>query len=89
MFRDELANVRAELEPWRDQLIEHKGKLEVACTESRLLNEKVRSEILLSCLIVVRFITRSNAVSISFKVSLPFRNILLAWHPFSLLHLSK
>ncbi|KAI8546741.1 hypothetical protein RHMOL_Rhmol07G0143200 [Rhododendron molle] len=43
IFRDELANVCAELEPWRDQLIEHKGKLEVACTESKLLNEKHRA----------------------------------------------
>lgn len=34
--------VRAELEPWEKQLIDHKGKLEVAYTESKLLNEKVR-----------------------------------------------
>ncbi|KAI8030748.1 Structural maintenance of chromosomes protein 4 [Camellia lanceoleosa] len=40
MFRGELAKVRAELEPWDKQLIEHKGKLEVACTESKLLNDK-------------------------------------------------
>ncbi|XP_027358682.1 structural maintenance of chromosomes protein 4 isoform X2 [Abrus precatorius] len=39
-YRSELAKVRAELEPWEKDLIEHKGKLEVACTESRLLNEK-------------------------------------------------
>ncbi|KAA8530366.1 hypothetical protein F0562_005075 [Nyssa sinensis] len=39
-FRVELAKVRVELEPWEKQLIEHKGKLEVACTESKLLNEK-------------------------------------------------
>ncbi|KAK4271995.1 hypothetical protein QN277_020606 [Acacia crassicarpa] len=38
--RLELAKVRAELEPWEKDLIEHKGKLEVACTESKLLNEK-------------------------------------------------
>ncbi|KAL6960771.1 Structural maintenance of chromosomes protein 4 [Sarracenia purpurea var. burkii] len=43
MFRGELASVRAELEPWEKQLIEHKGKLEVACTESNLLNEKHES----------------------------------------------
>lgn len=41
-YRSELAKVRAELEPWEKQLIEHKGKLEVACTESNLLIEKVR-----------------------------------------------
>ncbi|KAH7861220.1 hypothetical protein Vadar_023285 [Vaccinium darrowii] len=40
MLRGELAKVRAELEPWDNQLIEHKGKLDVASTESKLLNEK-------------------------------------------------
>lgn len=30
MFRGGLAKVRAELEPWEKQLIEHKGKLDVA-----------------------------------------------------------
>lgn len=45
MFRGDLAKVRAELEPWEKQLIEHKGKLDVASTESKLLNEKVRLEI--------------------------------------------
>nr|XP_023928205.1 structural maintenance of chromosomes protein 4 [Quercus suber]POE91107.1 structural maintenance of chromosomes protein 4 [Quercus suber] len=39
-YHAELAKVRAELEPWEKQLIEHKGKLEVTCTESKLLNEK-------------------------------------------------
>ncbi|CAM8972758.1 unnamed protein product [Rhodiola kirilowii] len=38
--RSELVRVRAELDPWEKQLIEHKGKLEVACAESKLLNEK-------------------------------------------------
>lgn len=41
MYRSELARVRVELEPWEKQLIEHKGKLEVASTERKLLNEKV------------------------------------------------
>lgn len=40
-YRSELAKVRAELEPWEKQIIEHKGKLEVACTENKLLIEKV------------------------------------------------
>ena len=40
-YRSELTKVRAELEPWEKQLIEHKGKLEVRCTEQKLLNEKV------------------------------------------------
>lgn len=35
--------VRAELEPWEKQLIEHKGKLDVANTESKLLQDKVMS----------------------------------------------
>ncbi|XP_022149786.1 structural maintenance of chromosomes protein 4 [Momordica charantia] len=39
-YRSELGKVRVELEPWEKQLIEHKGKLEVACTESKLLSEK-------------------------------------------------
>ncbi|XP_015583967.1 structural maintenance of chromosomes protein 4 [Ricinus communis] len=38
--RSELVKVRAELEPWEKQLIDHKGKVEVACTESKLLSEK-------------------------------------------------
>ncbi|XP_040860871.1 structural maintenance of chromosomes protein 4 isoform X1 [Glycine max] len=41
-YRSELAKVRAELEPWEKDLIEHNGKLEVACTEAKLLNDKVR-----------------------------------------------
>ncbi|KAF7808717.1 structural maintenance of chromosomes protein 4 [Senna tora] len=36
----ELAKVRAELEPWEKDLIEHKGKLEVASAENKLLHEK-------------------------------------------------
>ncbi|KAG8659531.1 hypothetical protein MANES_02G046500v8 [Manihot esculenta] len=39
-YRSELVKVRAALEPWEQQLIDHKGKLEVACTESKLLCEK-------------------------------------------------
>ncbi|TXG57552.1 hypothetical protein EZV62_015381 [Acer yangbiense] len=39
-YRSELATVRAELEPWEKELILHKGKLDVACTESKLLCEK-------------------------------------------------
>ncbi|CAK8566745.1 unnamed protein product [Lathyrus sativus] len=39
-LRTELANARAELEPWEKDLIEHKGKLEVASSEAKLLNEK-------------------------------------------------
>ncbi|XLT40970.1 hypothetical protein HN873_072262 [Arachis hypogaea] len=39
-FRSELAKIRAELEPWEKDLIEHKGKLDVASTETKLLNEK-------------------------------------------------
>ncbi|XP_062092465.1 uncharacterized protein LOC133798245 isoform X2 [Humulus lupulus] len=38
--RSELAKVGVELEPWEKQLIEHKGKLEVASTENKLLSEK-------------------------------------------------
>lgn len=36
----ELAKVRTELEPWEKQLIEHRGKLDVASSESKLLSEK-------------------------------------------------
>ncbi|TKY50255.1 Structural maintenance of chromosomes protein 4 [Spatholobus suberectus] len=39
-YHSELAKVRAELEPWEKDLIEHKGKLNIACTETKLLNEK-------------------------------------------------
>ncbi|KAM2724557.1 hypothetical protein EV1_027362 [Malus domestica] len=39
-YRSELTKVRAQLEPWEKQLIERKGKLEVASTEQKLLNEK-------------------------------------------------
>lgn len=40
-YRSELVTVRTELEPWEKELIVHKGKLEVASSESRLLSEKV------------------------------------------------
>ncbi|XP_062119451.1 structural maintenance of chromosomes protein 4-like [Humulus lupulus] len=36
----ELAKVGVELEPWEKQLIEHKGKLEVASIKNKLLSEK-------------------------------------------------
>ncbi|KAL4010601.1 hypothetical protein IC575_030103 [Cucumis melo] len=39
-YRSELAIVRVELEPWEKQLTEHKGKLNIACTESKLLSQK-------------------------------------------------
>ncbi|KAJ3680908.1 hypothetical protein LUZ60_015397 [Juncus effusus] len=39
-FRAELAKVREELEPWENQLIEHKGKLDVASGEKKFLTEK-------------------------------------------------
>ncbi|XP_042498778.1 structural maintenance of chromosomes protein 4 [Macadamia integrifolia] len=39
-YRSELAEVRAELEPWEKLLIDHKGKLDVASNESQLLKEK-------------------------------------------------
>ncbi|KAL8162614.1 hypothetical protein V2J09_014103 [Rumex salicifolius] len=42
-LRSELTKVRAELEPWEKQLIEHKGKLQVASSEYKLLNEKHES----------------------------------------------
>lgn len=45
-YRTELANVRAELEPWEKQQIECKGKLDVASSESKLLKEKVRFRII-------------------------------------------
>ncbi|XP_072993522.1 structural maintenance of chromosomes protein 4 [Typha latifolia] len=38
--RSELIKVRAELEPWENQLIKHKGNLDVASAESKLLKEK-------------------------------------------------
>ncbi|KAK6155090.1 hypothetical protein DH2020_009338 [Rehmannia glutinosa] len=40
VFRSELADVRNELEPWEKQLIEHRGKLEVATAEKKLFIEK-------------------------------------------------
>ncbi|XP_022883355.1 structural maintenance of chromosomes protein 4-like [Olea europaea var. sylvestris] len=40
VLRGELAKVRAELEPWEKQLIDHRGKLEVALSEKKLLNQK-------------------------------------------------
>ncbi|XVF14265.1 hypothetical protein REPUB_Repub09cG0043700 [Reevesia pubescens] len=39
-YRTELSKVRAELEPWETELIVHKGKVEVAHTESNLLTQK-------------------------------------------------
>ncbi|KAK9109610.1 hypothetical protein Sjap_017670 [Stephania japonica] len=39
-YRSQLSEVRAELEPWDKELITHKGKLDVACAESKLLQDK-------------------------------------------------
>ncbi|PKA51107.1 Structural maintenance of chromosomes protein 4 [Apostasia shenzhenica] len=39
-YVSELSEVRAELEPWENKLIEHQGKLDVARHESKLLIEK-------------------------------------------------
>ncbi|KAH0457445.1 hypothetical protein IEQ34_012760 [Dendrobium chrysotoxum] len=39
-YFSELNEVRAELEPWETKLIEHKGKLDVARSETKLLKEK-------------------------------------------------
>ncbi|KAL1538699.1 Structural maintenance of chromosomes protein 4 [Salvia divinorum] len=40
VFRSELADVRTELEPWEKQMIECRGKFEVASAEKDLLNKK-------------------------------------------------
>lgn len=64
VFRNELAVVRTELEPWEKQIIECRGKHEVASAEKDLLNKKVRlvvqgghwnvwSFFLYSCFIIV------------------------------------
>nr|XP_043607688.1 structural maintenance of chromosomes protein 4 [Erigeron canadensis] len=39
-FLTEVSKVRAELEPWEEQIIDHRGKLGVASTEKKLLSEK-------------------------------------------------
>ncbi|KAK3138382.1 hypothetical protein QOZ80_5AG0368160 [Eleusine coracana subsp. coracana] len=36
----ELTQVRTELEPWENQIIEHKGRLDVAFTENELMQQK-------------------------------------------------
>lgn len=41
VFRSELAGVRNKLEPWEKQMIECRGKLDVASAEKKLLIEKV------------------------------------------------
>jgi chromosome segregation ATPase len=40
-LRAELTQVRTELEPWEKQIIEHKGKLDVASAEKELMTQKV------------------------------------------------
>lgn len=40
-LRAELTRVRAELAPWENQIIEHKGKLDVASAEKELMKQKV------------------------------------------------
>lgn len=37
----ELSQVRTELEPWENQIIEHKGRLDVASAEKELMRRKV------------------------------------------------
>ncbi|KAF0923368.1 hypothetical protein E2562_006275 [Oryza meyeriana var. granulata] len=39
-LRSKLAQVRSELEPWENQIIEHKGRLDVASAEKKLMKEK-------------------------------------------------
>lgn len=39
-LRAELAQVRTELEPWENQIIEHKGRLDVASGEKKLMKQK-------------------------------------------------
>ncbi|GJN14824.1 hypothetical protein PR202_gb01689 [Eleusine coracana subsp. coracana] len=39
-LRAELTQVRTELEPWEKQIIEHKGKLDVASAEKELMTQK-------------------------------------------------
>lgn len=40
-LRAELTQVRTELEPWENQIIEHKGRLDVASAEKELMKQKV------------------------------------------------
>lgn len=40
-LRTELTQVRTELEPWEKQIIEHKGRLDVASAEKELMKQKV------------------------------------------------
>lgn len=49
-YRSELTKVRAELEPWEKDLIVHKGKLDVASSESELLSKKVHPIVITVCL---------------------------------------
>lgn len=39
-LRAELTQVRTELEPWENQIIEHKGRLDVASAEKELMKQK-------------------------------------------------
>jgi chromosome segregation ATPase len=47
-LRAELTKVRTELEPWENQIIEHKGRLDVASAEKELMKQKVWSSPLTS-----------------------------------------
>ncbi|CAM0954809.1 unnamed protein product [Alopecurus aequalis] len=40
-LRAELTQVRTELEPWEKQIIEHKGRLDVASAEKELMKQKI------------------------------------------------
>uniref|UniRef100_A0A0D3G9D9 Structural maintenance of chromosomes protein n=1 Tax=Oryza barthii TaxID=65489 RepID=A0A0D3G9D9_9ORYZ len=42
-LRSKLTQVRSELEPWEIQIIEHKGSLDVASAEKKLMKEKMES----------------------------------------------
>lgn len=56
-YRSELTKIRAELEPWEKDLIVHRGKLDVASSESELLTKKVH----LILVIKIRFESRTFA----------------------------
>lgn len=40
-YREQLAAVRADLEPWEKQIIDCQGKIDLSSSEKRLLMEKV------------------------------------------------
>lgn len=62
-YRTELTKIRAELEPWEKDLIVHRGKLDVASSETELLSKKVDPHIVITICLESRTFACQNKLA--------------------------